>query len=590
MLRSFQARLFMGFVLATSLLAAVFLGLAFRHARLLNQRQVEAQLLTEARLAAPPFAAALRAPNPKQALAKLADEAGRATQDRVTVIGADGWVLADSEVGPAGLPRLENHARRPELLAAAAAGWGSATRRSVSVNHDLLYVALALPAAPGAAPAYLRLAKPLSAVQDLLWSLKEVLLLSAGLGLALALLLSWLLARLVAAPLKGLAQAAGQMASGDLDLRLPLSGIEELKALQGSFARMALSLRESFGKLESERDLLGATFAGMREAVLALDGQGCITLLNPAAEALLGQGASALKGRHHLEALRNSDLIRLLERARASGQTASGEVLLTAPGRPEAVLSGQAAPLFGGGIVVVLTDITELKRLLRVRQEFTANVSHELKTPLTAILGFSETLLDGALKEPRLARSFVRKIQEQGRSLQALIADLLDLNKAETRGLGESLDPLEALAACREAAKRSAAKARGRKSRVAVEAPKGLKALAGRAALAACLGNLLDNAVKYSPAGSLIRLSASPVPGGWVRFEVADPGEAIPAEALPRLFERFYRVDASRSRATGGTGLGLALVKHLAEKMGGRVGVAARAGEGNRFWLDLPAA
>lgn len=353
---------------------------------------------------------------------------------------------------------------------------------------------------------------------------------------------------------------------------------------------MAASLREGFGKLEAERDLLGATFAGMREAVLALDGRGAITLLNPSAEALLGQPASALKGRHHLEALRNSDLIRLLERARESGQTASGEVLLSAPGRPEAVLSGQAAPLNGGGIVVVLTDITELKRLLKVRQEFTANVSHELKTPLTAILGFSETLLDGALKEPRQARSFTRKIQEQGKSLQALIADLLDLNKAETRGLGESLDPLEALAACREAAKRAASKARSRKSRVAIEAPKGLRALAGRAALAACLGNLLDNAVKYSPAGSLIRLSASAREGGWVRFEVADPGEAIPAEALPRLFERFYRVDASRSRDTGGTGLGLALVKHLAERMGGRAGVESRAGMGNRFWVDIPAA
>jgi two-component system phosphate regulon sensor histidine kinase PhoR len=348
------------------------------------------------------------------------------------------------------------------------------------------------------------------------------------------------------------------------------------------------TLAGSLSELRADRDLMGRILETMREGVLVLSAKNRIVLFNQALREMLFLTGDFV-GRPLIEIIRSADLQSLADRTRALAGKAESEFDLGGV-RPRR-LSVQAIPLVGesGGILLVVIDVTEMRRLETLRRDFVANVSHELKTPVTAIRSAAETLRDIALKDPEHAVSFVDMIERNAARLQDLVEDLLELSRIESRALQLRLEPL-ALAPVAQSVLQLFAERAGKK-RIALEQtiPPTLTALADARALEQVLSNLVDNAVKYCPPETTITIAADG-DGAQIRLQVADHGSGIEAKHLPRLFERFYRVDAGRSREVGGTGLGLSIVKHLVEAMSGAVSVESELGRGTTFVVTLPAA
>ncbi len=332
----------------------------------------------------------------------------------------------------------------------------------------------------------------------------------------------------------------------------------------------------------AERDRLRAVLDGIEDGILAVDGEQRVVLSNPAAEQLLA-ASEPPDGRLLTDLLPRGVADKLL-RAAAAGRPFQAEVeLKTFPRRRLAV---SARPR-GQSSLIVLRDVTELRQLERVRQDFVANVSHELRTPITVVQTHAETLLDAALEEPDAARRFVEAIHRHAIRLSRLVSDLLDLSRIEAGSRTLEPQPFNVRAVAD-----TVAASLGERGQVAlsVHVDPALVAYADEDAVDQVLLNLMDNALKYTPAGGSVEVQARRVEGRRVRVEIRDDGQGVPPKHRPRLFERFYRVDKGRSREAGGTGLGLSIVKHLVESMGGRVGYTARQPAGSIFWLELPLA
>jgi len=354
--------------------------------------------------------------------------------------------------------------------------------------------------------------------------------------------------------------------------------------------QLAAGLSATLAELRVERDLLGGILGAMKEGVLVLDPDGRIAMVNPALrEMLLLPGADEVVGRPPLDVIRHAELQALLGRARR--EPASEELDLPSGLKPRRLLV-HAARLHGepGGLVVVFVDVTEIRRLESLRRDFVANVSHELRTPVTAVRSAAETLRGGAAADPEARERFLDIVDRNAERLHRLVEDLLDLSRIESRELRLAPEPLDlaqvaagALALFRERADKRRIRLR---AAVPADTP---PARADRRALEQVLTNLVDNALKYCPEGAEVTVGAAVTPSA-VELSVADSGPGIEAKHLPRLFERFYRVDAGRSRDLGGTGLGLSIVKHLVEAMGGAVRVASSPGQGSTFTLSLPRA
>jgi two-component system phosphate regulon sensor histidine kinase PhoR len=544
---------------------------------------IRADLLVRARLVAQRAAEALRSGEAIAANDALADELGAAAGVRVTLVHRDGTVLGDSEVERQRVGSLENHGQRPEIAQAMASGDGSAVRTSNTVHARLLYVAVPIvrdDQVLGAA----RVAMPLKHIEQTLNDFRASLALAALFALVIAALLSGLAAQLVSRNVRALTGAARRMANGDLSLRTRVGGHDEIGALGAALDQLARSLSRSMEEVRSERDLVNGILHGMAEGVLVVGADGRIVLTNPALKAMLLLAADP-HGKYVLHLIRNADLIELLERAR-SGETPEMELELAGL-MPRRVLV-RAVALHGEpkSVLAVFVDVTELRRLESVRRDFVANASHELRSPLTTIRAAAETL-SSIEDDPEGTRRFAALIERNAERLQNLVDDMLELSRIESREL--QLQP-ETIA-LEPLAERVVAQQAHRAQLKAIAIERDVAAVpavqADRRALEHVLGNLLDNALKYCPEGSRVRIAAT-VDEDRVRVAVSDNGPGIGAEHLPRLFERFYRVDAGRSRELGGTGLGLAIVKHLIEAMGGTVAVDSRPGAGSTFSFTLP--
>lgn len=393
-----------------------------------------------------------------------------------------------------------------------------------------------------------------------------------------------------ASPLEEIRLGAERLGRGDLKLKVGAEGAPELAELADALNRMARQLDARIADITRERNEREAILESMQEGVLAIDSADRILTVNRPAERLLGASLMNARGRLVQEVVRNADLQRYLAGIHRSGHTEPEEgVEIRSQGGT--VLSAKSAPLrdeAGGniGVVVVLANITRLRQLEGMRREFVANVSHELRTPITSIKGFAETLLDGALDEPEEGRRFVEVIARQSERLSEIIEDLLALSRLERT---EELQREElALADLLDAAVEAAAGADpARRARVAILCPAGLRLSGNPRLLEQALANLVDNALKYSPSDAPVRVEAAEARGG-VEIRIADQGPGIPAEHLPRIFERFYRVDKARTREVGGTGLGLSIVKNVVAAHGGEVVVQSAAGKGSEFSVRLP--
>jgi two-component system phosphate regulon sensor histidine kinase PhoR len=381
------------------------------------------------------------------------------------------------------------------------------------------------------------------------------------------------------------------MAEGDFARSVPVAGNDEIAALGIALNRTAIALREKIERLDDEQAKVRTILDGMIEGVIALDDRGRVLLLNPAARSMFGV-ADEGEGRPFLEVIRQKGLLDLVKEVRAAGAPARHELELGPP--VNRVVAARGAPLGLGpgspGVLLVLHDVTELRRLERVRSEFVANVSHELRTPLTCIKGYLETLLDGALDDRAHARRFLEVAGTHAERLDRLIDDLLELSNIESGRVTLApmrLDLGDVVTGVAAMFERQVAQKNQRLER---SVPAGLAVRADRDRLVQILVNLVDNAVKFTPDGGRIRVEAGPAADGRVEVRVRDSGIGIPSTDLPRLTERFYRVDRTRSREVGGTGLGLAIVKHLVQAHGGELHIESELGHGTTVSFTVPVA
>ena len=416
------------------------------------------------------------------------------------------------------------------------------------------------------------------------------LAMAALLAVALALLLSLVLARITGARIGAIGRAARRLAEGDLEARVRPRGGDEIAALAQDFNEMATRLRTMVRELRDEKQKVETILQRLGEAILVTDAAGRITVCNLAAERIFGIRRDRVAGRTVMDATQNAALDEAFRQALATGRTTTTEVHVHFP-QPrtlEAMVTALATdqPL---GAVAILHDVTDLRRLEAVRREFVANASHELQTPITAIKAVAEALLGGAKDDPAVAERFLRDLGSQAERLGALVRDLLDLAAIEAGPLPLEIGDVSVAEAARGVAAQLESLSGQRRIAVGLDVPEDLLVRADRAALGRILANLLDNALKYTEPGGRAGVRATRR-DDTIAITVWDTGIGIPSRDLPRVFERFYRVDKARSRELGGTGLGLSIVKHLTEALSGEVTARSELGKGSEFTVTLPAA
>jgi two-component system phosphate regulon sensor histidine kinase PhoR len=507
------------------------------------------------------------------------------TSARITLIRAKGEVLADSHEQP---EKMENHLDRAEVQQAEASGIGVATRFSGTVHQPMMYVARRN---DSGLVRYVRIALPLDAVAAEVRWLHRVVWTATGLTLLLALLVSMAIARRISAPLVQLSGAADSIARGDYGKKVLISSSDEVGALAASFNAMSEACAAQIAQMNQDREQLRAIFRSMVEGVLVLDAEQTILFANEAASQLLGVPLQSALGHKVWQVFRHRQLNEAIDKVLASDEPYRCDLEWTGFEHRDLALQGARLPGEPHrGAVLVFHDITHLRKLETVRQDFVANVSHELKTPLAAIQATVETLLDGAIQDVEHNVPFLERIRENGDRLHRLVQDLLTLGRIESSQAPLEVEPIPLLVAVEACVTRHADRAKAKDLRlVADSAQEPVVALADDEALAEILDNLVDNALKYTPSGGIISLRWFAEDGQAV-LQVIDTGVGIPEKDLPRIFERFYRVDKARSRELGGTGLGLSIVKHWAQALGGTVTAHSKLGSGSTFTIRIPRA
>jgi len=502
--------------------------------------------------------------------------AGARLGRRVTLIDPEGHVRGDTEFDRASLAQLQNHRDRPEVRAAldSASGVGRNERLSASTNEPQMYVAVR---GGPIGLAVVRVSTSLASVDVQVHAVQRGVAAAGLIMLIAAGLVAWLIARLMARPLLRIADAARDIAAGR-PAKFPDLQVPELANHVDALRAMHHELERRFEDLRREREESRTLVEALSDGVLAADRRGIVVSTNAAARQLLGYDED--EPLPPLAELFHDRPHRALMREVLSGAVVEGREL----GLGERTVVISARPLEDGGILLVLSDVTDVRRLETVRRDFVANVSHELKTPLTAIAGYAETLVAEA--PDKQANQFAQTIVENARRMQRLVDDLLDLSRIESGAWAPEPKPLRVQAAALEAW--APFEDRARERRIQLETTTNSDTIQGDAdALRQIFTNLFDNALRHTPTGGRIRVATERA-GSDTLIRVTDTGTGIPADHLPRIFERFYRVDPGRSRQEGGTGLGLSIVKHLVEAHGGRVEAHSELGRGTTILLYFP--
>jgi two-component system, OmpR family, phosphate regulon sensor histidine kinase PhoR len=508
-----------------------------------------------------------------------------ATGARITVIAPNGQVLADSQ---SDTRTMENHADRPEIREALAKGQGQSTRHSVTINRDLLYYAVKQDVGP-ASPVVLRFAVPAATLDELLRSFRRSVWLASFIIMILAGAATLFVSLRFSERVERLTEFSRRVAEGDFR-PLPSDGSgDALHELGASLNQTAMHLDRTIRTLTEERNLSSAILGSMVEGVAVVNGAERLAFANRSFADILELDVPPQPGSALLEVARQTELIEAVRKVLAGAPRVEAEIT-TGTLRQRFFAATVAAVRAGEtlGAVVVLHDITELRKLERIRRDFVANVSHEFRTPLTAIQGFAETLLSGAIDDPHNRERFLEIIVEHSRRLARLTEDLLELSKMDADRLELEIRRVsvsQLIESCLETTRHRAAE---RELEVIVKSTEGLPDIAGdRRRLGEVLQNLLDNATQYTLSRGKITISAQ-ARDTEVVLTVSDTGIGIPKADQPRIFERFYRVDAARSREAGGTGLGLSIAKHLVEAHGGRIWVDSELGQGSHFHFSVP--
>ncbi len=517
---------------------------------------------------------------------------GRLISTRITVILPSGKVIGDSDKNP---DQMDNHANRPEVVKAMAGKVGTSIRYSHTLHTNMMYVAIPLKS-NNRIVAILRTSTPLRAIDLALGSIRKKMILGGVVAAILSAVLCFLASRRISGPLEELTRRAKRFARGDMSHELTLSGTpsREVIILAEAMNRMAVELDRRMKTVLEQKNELNAILSSMSEGVLAVDLERRISTLNGAAAELFSVDQNRGRGRKLEEVIRNAALQELVEEILSYHKPVEREIVLHQ--KTETFLQAHGTPLRNAkerkviGALVVLNDITRLRRMERIRRDFVANVSHELKTPITAIKGFVETLLNGAIYDEENNERFLAIVDSHANRLERIIEDLLTLSRLEQQTEETTAIEFEEVRIVDvvNAAKQACILNVDTKDiRVEISVNEALIVRAIPPLLEQAIVNLLDNAIKYSEPKSHVHIEASETESEVI-ISVRDHGCGIAKEHLSRLFERFYRVDKARSRKLGGTGLGLAIVKHVAQLHGGRVSVESTYGKGSIFSIHIP--
>lgn len=525
---------------------------------------------------------------PQGSSARQIKKLSELSQCRVTLIRNDGLVLEDSHVEPAELTNLENHLLRPEMMEAFKGKPGHSIRFSRTLNADMLYAAV---------PFYLgdqitgvvRLSLSLKGIQQKLNSM-QMRILFIGMGM---ILLAWILALFLShslgAPIADMLTVARNLTEGQFHSRVPHPGGDDLGQLGRAINFLADRVQKQIQELHYEKSHLSATLANMHEGVVVVSPDGKILTLNPAMEQSFNLNASEILNKPFIEALRHSQLNDLIEHVRAYRKPSRMEIRTFNP--TERVYEAHGVPMFKEedsiGTMLVLHDMTDVRRLEQIRRDFIANVSHELRTPLASIKGFAETLREGGLEDKANRKSFVASIEKHADSMTALVNDLLDLTLIESGRRVPQKQLFSFTKLVKEIIDNSRRLAEKRNVTLSNSIASELELKADRIQIQQVLTNLVENAIKFNKEGGQVTISAE-FNLKHLICSVQDNGIGIPSQDVSRIFERFYRVDKARSREMGGTGLGLSIVKHIIESHNGTIEVHSQLGHGSVFTINLP--
>jgi two-component system phosphate regulon sensor histidine kinase PhoR len=580
----FRTKLVLSYIFLVALITGSFY-LYFDHT--LQKEMIEE---SRANLASQTQLARLLVINDKHMTApqQLVESIGTVIKARVTLIAPNGTVIGDSDVGQARLAQLENHLQRPEVQEALKIGSGSSLRYSDTLRTSMLYSARTY--GSGTIDGIIRLAMPLEYLVSAKNSLHGVVGGATAVTILIALLFSYALSNLTSKPLRDMADAAARIGYGGSKAKIPVLSKDEIGTLATVLNDMSERIEDQVQRLSAEKQRLDTILRSMGEGVMVTAPDGVITLVNPAFRRLFSI-AGDVEGKQLVEISRHPDL---LEAYNDLGIPGVNELVREIAIQPDDVtLLTHWVPLnvdgVRQGIVAVFHDISDLKKAENMRRDFVANVSHELRTPVTIIKGYAETLLDGALEsDPTRAIRFVEIISSHSERLTNLINDILTLSSLETKEALIELNPIDVSGTITKACMLLQERAVQKNIAIINETVGGTvpRVMADQGRLEQVVVNLLENAIKYTPDGGTVRLFTED-DGERIRVSVADTGIGIPFKDLPRIFERFYRVDEARTREQGGTGLGLAIVKHIVQLHDGTVSVTSEPGKGSIFSFTL---
>jgi two-component system phosphate regulon sensor histidine kinase PhoR len=582
-----RTRTFLGAFTASAVALGVGVTLVAVSARRAATEDIRTALVRQAQLSA----ALLSATTPDRNLHEEARRLAALTGSRVTLITGNGVVVADSAVAASDVQSLDNHAGRPEVAAALSAGTGASNRASSTIGTDMMYAAArveraASDAGDRARPAVVRLALALSVVDERLAAFGRLSLAGLAAGLITALLLAWLSTRTLGRRMAVIASTADRYRRGDFSQPARDYGRDDVGRVANALDQTARELGGRLAEMARDRAHTHAILTGMIEGVVLFNHAGRLVLSNPAVRTML-RLPDAAEGRHYLEVVRDPAIASQLARALGGEAPAVVEVQIDPQARRSCVSNVVPVPAErGGGAVLVLHDVSEMRLADQMRRDFVANVSHELRTPLTAIRGYVEALLDGP--PPDRTREFLEIIARQAIRMERLVQDLLRLARLDARQepITRASVALDAVleGVLREMQPHIEARLVDVSVRIAEDAA---TVFADPSKLHDVLRNLIENAINYSPEKGVVDIAARRAVTG-VEISVADRGPGIPESELTRIFERFYRVDRSRTRDPGGTGLGLSIVRHLMELHGGRAWAANRDQGGAIVSILLP--
>jgi len=521
-------------------------------------------------------------------LNEIIKEFDKSSDTRITIIEQSGKVLADSREN---YSIMENHSGRPEIIDAIKYGGGHSIRYSATLQTDMLYNAIAVKDSLNNIKYILRTAVPLYRIDSAFSGIYTAIIISGIIIVIIAFLISLGIASKFSKPLNEMREAAESFAKGNFEKKIFPPKDRELRSMADSLNAMAAQLSERLKIIGEQRNMQQAVFESMKEGVLAVDYDEKILLINNTACNILSIASSALTGKTLQEVVRITEIQKFFKKVISEGNSQETEVIIQHDGDKVLQLSGTILKDVNDeeiGVLVVLNDISNLKHLDTLKRDLVANVSHELKTPVTTIKGFIETLQDGAIDDPKKSLRFLEIVLKHIDRLDMIIDDILLLSKLEqNEDSAIELEELPVKPILKSVAEDFEIKSKEKKIKININCEKQLSARLNAHLIEQALSNLVDNAIKYSDKNTSIEIGAYR-DNGCLIINVKDNGMGIDAEHLPRLFERFYRIDKSRSRDIGGTGLGLAIIKHIVNVLGGNINVESEAGKGSNFIIKLP--